>query len=51
MTSTVFFQLFEASDTLGAIRPVLWTTIGMALAAGALAAVLPRHARPEDATA
>jgi EmrB/QacA subfamily drug resistance transporter len=48
---TVFFQLFEAGDGLGAMSAVLWTTIGMTLAAGALAALLPRHARPEDAAA
>jgi hypothetical protein len=47
---TVFFQLFEAGDGLGAMSAVLWTTIGMTLAAGALAALLPRHARAEDAT-
>jgi hypothetical protein len=46
---TVFFQFFEAGDGLGAMSAVLWTTIGMTLAAGALAALLPRHARPEDA--
>lgn len=46
---TVYFQLFDAGDRLGAIQAVLWTTIGLALAAGLTAAVLPRHARPEDA--
>jgi MFS family permease len=46
---TVYFGLFDAGDQLGAIQAVLWTTIGLALAAGLTAAVLPRHARPEDA--
>jgi EmrB/QacA subfamily drug resistance transporter len=46
---TVYFQLFEAGDSPGAVQAVLWTTIGLALAAGAVASVLPRHARPEDA--
>jgi hypothetical protein len=46
---TVYFELFDAGDTKGAIEAVLWTTIGLALAAGAVAGALPRHARPEDA--
>ncbi|MGH3587383.1 MAG: DHA2 family efflux MFS transporter permease subunit [Pseudonocardia sp.] len=48
---TLYFQLLDAGDPAGAIRAVLWTTIALALAAAALAALLPRHARPEDATA
>jgi EmrB/QacA subfamily drug resistance transporter len=46
---TVYFQLLDAGDAPGAVRAVLWTTVGLMLAAGALAGVLPRHARPEDA--
>jgi hypothetical protein len=46
---TVYFQLFDAGDPKGAIEAALWTTIGLALAAGAVAGALPRHARPEDA--
>jgi EmrB/QacA subfamily drug resistance transporter len=46
---TVFFQLFDAGDALGAIETVLWATGGLVLLAGALAFLLPRYARPEDA--
>jgi hypothetical protein len=48
---TVYFQLLDAGDAPGAARAVLWTTVGLMLAAGALAGLLPRHARPEDAAA
>jgi MFS family permease len=47
---TVYFQLLDAGDAPGAVRAVLWTTVGLMLATGALAGLLPRHARPEDAT-
>jgi MFS family permease len=46
---TVYFQHLDAGDAPGAVQAVLWATIGLTLAAGALAALLPRHARPEDA--
>jgi EmrB/QacA subfamily drug resistance transporter len=46
---TVFFTMFEAGDSLGAIQTVLGWTIALVLLSGALAAALPRHAREEDA--
>lgn len=45
---TVFFQLFDAGDPLGAIEAVLWTTCGLVLVAAALGFLLPRRARPAD---
>jgi EmrB/QacA subfamily drug resistance transporter len=45
---TVFFQLFDAGDPLGAIDAVLWATGGLVLLAAALAFLLPRRAREED---
>ncbi len=47
---TVFFQLFDDGDPLGAITAVLWTTCGLVLLTAVLAFLLPRHARPEDAS-
>ncbi|MDN5930162.1 MAG: MFS transporter [Pseudonocardia sp.] len=47
---TVFFGRFEAGDPLGAFSTVLWAVTALILLAGALAALLPRHAR-EDADA
>ncbi|GLZ41852.1 DHA2 family efflux MFS transporter permease subunit [Actinokineospora sp. NBRC 105648] len=46
---TVFFQLFESGDQVGAFDIVLWVTGAMLLAVSLLAFTLPRWARPEDA--
>lgn len=46
---TVFFGLFDAGDALGAISAVLWATAALVLLTAALAFLLPRRARPEDA--
>jgi EmrB/QacA subfamily drug resistance transporter len=47
---TVFFQLLDGGDALGAIEVVLWSTAGLVLLTAALAFLLPRYARSVDAT-
>ncbi|GEL17732.1 MFS transporter [Pseudonocardia asaccharolytica] len=44
---TVFFQVAASGDFTGGMRAVLWSAAGAVLAAGALAVLLPRRARPE----
>lgn len=46
---SVYFGLFDAGDPVGALAAVLWAAAGLALLTAALAHLLPRHARPEDA--
>ncbi|PPK66405.1 MFS transporter [Actinokineospora auranticolor] len=48
---TVFFQYFEGGRHNDALLVVLWVSAGLVVATAALAFLLPRWARPEDAQA
>ncbi|MFC5997071.1 MFS transporter [Pseudonocardia hispaniensis] len=44
---TVFFQVAASGTATAGMQAVLWSAMGAVLAAGALAVLLPRRARPE----